>query len=87
MNKEDRKYPGYRKLRVERVTKRESRCIEINFRHYAVSLSIPLKHVKKYKLETLSAGDIIYIKGKKGNEDVDFWGGKNLIEDIKFPKA
>lgn len=79
------KYPGYRKLRVEKVTKRKSGVTEIDFRDCKVSFSIPLKNVRGFGLETLTAGDVIYVKGKKGNDDVAFWGG-NLIEDIKFLK-
>ena len=76
-----KKYPGYRRLKVEEVIDNGSGGIQISFIDFGIVFSLPLKDVTKHGLENLSPGDIIYTKSKKGIEAADFLGG-GLIEDI-----
>lgn len=79
-----KKYPGYRRLKVEKVIDNGPEGMEITFIDFGIGFVIPLKHIIKYGLKDLSQGDIIYAKGKKGIKAADFLGGE-LIEDIQYP--
>ncbi len=76
-----KKYPGYRRLKVEEVFGDGSGGIQISFFDFGIGFSLPLKNVTKYGLENLSPGDIIYAKSKKGIEAANFLGA-DLLEDI-----
>ena len=80
----EKEYPGYRRLKVEKVIDNGPKGMEITFIDFGIGFVLPLKDITKYGLENLSQGDIIYAKSKKGIEASDFLGGE-LIEDIQYP--
>src|SRR5680860_76688 len=81
----EKKYPEYIGLTVEKVIDNGQNGIEIYFENFGIIFTLPLKDIKRYALEGLSLGDVVYVKSKTGNENYHFLG-INQIADIQYLK-
>jgi len=80
------KKDGYRLLTIKDIMHiRNSGMIEVEFEEAPRSINIDLDFLfERAKVENLSVGDQIFIKGTKGNADHLLLWGDNKIEDIKI---
>ena len=76
---------GYLKLEIKTVRKFPTGEIEFSFHNSNISIKLPQKDIKGFGLQKIYPGDILFIRGKSGNEQESFIG-ENLIEDIKKNK-
>jgi len=81
----------YRKLTVEKARRVgpievEVRGVEVNFLNFPMTIRLDDEYLKEkgMSLESFKPGTEVEIKGKKGNEDADFWGF-DVVEDIRIP--
>jgi hypothetical protein len=69
----------WRILKVKSVTETEPPGnIDITFEDFVGGIQATKEYLKEQGLENLSPGDLVKIKGPKGNRDYDFIGESNI---------
>lgn len=65
---DEEKYPGYMKVTIKKVVDVSSTAIGVFLDEIDVRFLITGKTKQKFNLPCLSAGDILFIKGRFGNK-------------------
>lgn len=73
---------GYLGLKIKTVRQFPTGEQEFSFYDFNVSIKLPPKDIERFGLQKIYPGDILFIRGKHGNEQENFIE-ENSIEDIK----
>jgi hypothetical protein len=72
---------GYRLIQLRRVTA-DPCTLTLEIVNCPISLVLPRKDLARYGIETLTAGQWLWIKGRSGNADHQLWGF-DPVADLK----
>lgn len=76
---------GYLKLEIKTIRQFPTGEQEFSFYDFNMSIKLLPKDIERFGLQKIYPGDILFIRGKHGNEQKNFIG-ENPIEDIKIKK-
>ena len=78
---------GYRRLTIETATD-SGDIVDLTYSDVGFGIEFEKKKLREWGVEpdALQPGVKIYIKGKEGNKDVDFWG-YDKVADVKIASA
>ena len=74
---------GYIELRIKTMQQLPTGEMEFSFHNFNVSIKFSPDGIRQFGLENIYPGDILFTRGRRGNEEENFIG-KNPIEDIKI---